>query len=280
MNPTPPRADLAGPPTARPPREAGGAPGEPANRWVATDPLTRLIVAVGTLVAAVLLDSALCLLLLAVVAVVLPAALARTLPRVLGLGLTLALPLAVSVIVVNVLFAVEGEVVVTLGPLEVTREGIELATTVTLRVLTMSAAVVLFYLTTPPARLVASLQHHGVPARLTFVVHNTVSMIPLLAERAREVSEAQRARGLDSEGRPWRRARGVLALASPTVLGAVEEVEARTLALETRGFVRRGRPTLLWPPADSAGQRVLRWGIAVALLALLLARLAGVGLPC
>ena len=49
------------------------------------------------------------------------------------------------------------------------------------------AAVTLFYLTTRPAELVASLQAHGTPARLTFVIHNAVAMIPRLAERAAEV---------------------------------------------------------------------------------------------
>jgi energy-coupling factor transporter transmembrane protein EcfT len=105
-------------------------------------------------------------------------------------------------------------------------------------------------------------------------------MIPRLAERAREVSDAQRARGLDTEGRPWRRAGGVVALAVPTVLGAIAEVETRTLGLETRGFTRPGRPTALWTPDDGRMQRLARWGIAVGLAALALARLAGVSLPC
>ena len=155
-----------------------------------------------------------------------------------------------------------------------------LAVTVTVRVLAMAGAAVLFYLTTRPSELMASLQYHGAPARATFVIHNAVAMIPRMAERAHEVAEAQRARGLDSEGRPWRRVRGVVALASPTVLGALHEVETRTLALQTRGFTRPGRPTLLWQPIDSAAQRLARWGIAAAVLALLLARIAGVSLPC
>ena len=98
-------------------------------------------------------------------------------------------------------------------------EGALLAAEVVVRVLTMAGAAVLFYRTTSPADLVGSLQHHGLPARATFVVHNAVAMIPRLAERAREVTAAQRARGLDSEGSWWRRGRGVLAITAPTVIG-------------------------------------------------------------
>jgi len=59
------------------------------------------------------------------------------------------------------------------------------------------------------------------------------------------------------------------------VLGAIGEVEQRTMALEARGFSRPGRRTLLWHPDDRPGERVARWLIAVALVLLLLARLIG-----
>ena len=145
--------------------------------------------------------------------------------------LVLALPLALSVVIVNVVFAVGS-----------TEEGVLLAAEVVARVLTMAGAAVLFYSTTRPSELVASLQHHGVPSRATFVIHNGVAMIPRLAERAREVTAAQRARGLDTEGSWLRRGRGVVALAAPTVLGAIHEVETRTMALETRASRDRAVP--------------------------------------
>ena len=137
----------------------------------------------------------------------------------------------------------------------------------------------LYYLTTRPAELVASLQAHGTPARLTFVIHNAVAMIPRLAERAAEVTAAQRARGLDSEGSLLRRLRGVTAVAGPTVSGAIAEAEARTLALEIRGFTRPGRHTLLWAPLDSDGQRLARWGMVAGTVLLVVLRLAGWRLP-
>ncbi len=253
MTTTPPLPNAS--PTARSP-------------WTDLDPLTRLVVALGTMVAALLLGGIVCPVALAAVAVLLPAAVARELREVLRLSLLLALPLGISVVLVNVLFSP--------GTMA---EGAALAAEVVVRILTMAGAAVLFYRTTRPAQLVASLQHHGLPARATFVVHNGVAMIPRLAERAREVTEAQRARGLDTEGSWLRRGRGVIALAAPTVLGAIGEVETRTLALETRGFTRPGRPTLLWIPHDGPVQRTFRWAVLLGLVALTVARVAGV-LPC
>lgn len=254
--------------TARPRPAPSPEPGPTTDRWRALDPLTRLVAAVATLAAALVLGGVVCPLLLAVLAVLLPAAVARELVPVARLSVLLALPLVISVIVVNLLFS-PGTVA----------DGAWLAAEVVLRVLTMAGAAVLFYRTTGPADLVGSLQHHGLSPRLTFVVHNAVAMIPRLADRAREVTAAQRARGMDSEGSWLRRGRGVLAVAAPTVLGAIGEVETRTLALETRGFTRPGRPTVLRVPRDSTTQRLARWGLVVGVIALALARGAGV-LPC
>ena len=53
----------------------------------------------------------------------------------------------------------------------------------------------------------------------------------------------------------------------------------RTLALETRGFTRPGRATVLRVPADSTVQRLARWGLLAALMALGAARFTGI-LPC
>ena len=249
------------------------------NAWHDLDPLTRLVISIGTLVAAVLLEGVVCLLLLALLAVVLPAAVARVLRQVLRTGLLLALPLAISVVLVNVFFSAGGTVLFSVGPVLVTEEGVALATEVVARVLAMAGAAVLFYATTRSAELVASLQAHGVSARLTFVIYNGVAMIPRLGERAGEVTAAQRARGLDTEGSPLRRGRGLVAVAAPTVLGAIHETETRKLALETRAFTRPGRPTALRVVHDSGLQRAARWGVLGGLVALALARAMGV-LPC
>ena len=161
------------------------------------------------------------------------------------------------------------------GPLRVTGEGVSVAVEVVVRVLVMAGAVTLYYLTTRPAELVASLQAHGVPARTTFVIHNAVAMIPRLAERAGEVTDAQRARGLDSEGSLRRRLRGVTAVAGPTVSGAIARGRDRDAGPgDARLHATR-------PPHAAVGagrQRQpapARWGMVAAAALLVVLRLAG-----
>lgn len=69
-----------------------------------------------------------------------------------------------------------------------------------LRFLVMAAALTLFGLTTEPRAFVADLERRGVSPRLAFLAIAVLDAIPWLIERGREVSAAQRARGLDTEG--------------------------------------------------------------------------------
>jgi energy-coupling factor transport system permease protein len=97
-----------------------------------------------------------------------------------------------------------------------------------------------------------------------------------MVQRAAQITDAQRARGLDTEGNIWRRVRGIVPIVGPVILGSIAEVEERTMALEARGFTRPGRRTLLWAPADTGREALLRWGLVAGLLALIAARVAGV----
>jgi energy-coupling factor transport system permease protein len=239
------------------------------------------VAAASTAVAAVLLGGVACPLALVAVAVLVPAAVAGVLGSLLRVALLLALPLAVSAAIVNVLFFPGGtDVLLDLGPVRATGEGLALALEVGARVLAISGAVTLLALATRPSELMADLQRRGVPPRLVFVVRATVGSVPDVARRAGTVTAAQRARGLDTEGSPWRRVRGLVPIAGPTLLGSLHDVEARTLALEARAFSRPGPRTLVWAPPDRPAERAARWAMVAGVAALAVARIGGVTLPC
>jgi energy-coupling factor transport system permease protein len=240
------------------------------------NPLTKFTLAVVTTILAILVGGLLGPALLVMAAVVLPAALGRILGRLLRTALLLSLPIAVSVLVVNLFFYPAGrEILLELGPIRVTAEGLQFALETLARIGAISGAITLFYLTTRPDALVVDLEARGVSGRLAFVASASVQAVPGLVERAGMITAAQRARGLDTEGSIWKRVRGVLPLAGPVLLGSIAEIEERTMALEARGFTRPGRRTLLWRPADSTRQAVARWTLLASIPLLLIARAAG-----
>lgn len=213
---------------------------------------------------------------LTLVAVLLPAAVAGVLPRLLRVGLVLALPLAVSVLVVNLFFYPSGSTVLfRIGPITATAEGLAYAIETLVRLVAITGALALFYLTTPVGSLVVDLERRGVSPRLAFVVSASVRAVPAIVERAGQIAEAQRARGLDTEGSPWRRVRGLIPLAAPVLLGSIVDVEERAMALEARGFSRPGRRSLLWAPGDRGWERLARWLMALSIPLLVVAGFAG-----
>jgi energy-coupling factor transport system permease protein len=213
---------------------------------------------------------------LTILAVLLPGALAGVLPRLLRVGFLLALPLAISVLVVNLFFFPAGSTVLFhIGPITATAEGLAFAIETLVRLVAITGALALFYLTTPIGSLVVDLERRGVSPRLAFVISSSVRSVPAIVSRAGDIADAQRARGLDTEGSPWRRLRGLLPLVGPVLLGSIGDVEERAMALEARGFSRPGRRSLLWAPADRAAERVARWLMVLTVPALITARVAG-----
>lgn len=240
------------------------------------NPLTKATLATTTAIAAVVLGGLLWPIVLVVVAVVLPAAVARVLGRLLRTAGLLALPIAVSAFLVNLFFFPGAEtVLLRIGPITATAEGLAFALEILVRILAISGAVTLFYLTTRPADFVVDLERRGISPRVGFVANASVQTVPAMVDRAAQITAAQRARGLDTEGSLWRRIRGVVPIVGPVILGSLAEVEERTMALEARGFTRPGRRTLLWSPADSTSEGIARWVLLLALLSLIVVRVSG-----
>ena len=252
-----------------------GRPGPSAYHRL--NPLTKATLATVTAIAAVVIGGLSGPTILVVVAVIGPAIAAGVLGRLARMSLLLALPIALSSLLVNVFFFPGGEtVLLRIGPIVATAEGLAFALEILARIMAISGAITLFYLTTRPADLVVDLERRGISPRVAFVANASVQTVPAMVERAAQITAAQRARGMDTEGSVWRRVRGIVPIVGPVILGSIAEVEERTMALEARGFTRPGRRTLLWAPSDSGGQSLARWALIAALAALIAARVAGV----
>ena len=53
---------------------------------------------------------------------------------------------------------------------------------------------------------------------VSFILGSALGTVPRLAARAKEIAEAQRARGLDTEGSSWRSSRGAAGVVIPSTL--------------------------------------------------------------
>jgi energy-coupling factor transport system permease protein len=150
--------------------------------------------------------------------------------------------------------------------LTIYREGLAFAGTVLLQVAVFLTASLLFVLCTHPADMVTAVTRAGGSPKLAFLVGSPLLMLPAMRARTATVQAAQRARGLDSEGGILKRAKGLVPLVKPFLLGAIMDIEQRAVALEVRGFNSRSARTAWREVPDSAAQRWARWAMLAASL--------------
>jgi energy-coupling factor transport system permease protein len=204
------------------------------------------------------------------------AAIAGVLARAMRWSVLVSLPIAISVALVSVLGRAGATVLFTIGPFRASLEGVDFAAQTELRLFALAMTLAVFGLTTEPRALLADLERRGISPRLAFGAATTLDAIPAMAERARSIQAAQRARGFDTEGSVGARLRRVVPLVAPAVLGSLHDVVAHSLALDARAFDRPGRRHLLWSPGDSDRERLARWLLVAALAAFVAGTVAGV----
>src|SRR5690606_27429035 len=95
--------------------------------------------------------------------------------------------------------------------------------------------------------------------KFAYIISSTLQLVPAFKDRADSILLAQQSRGLALGGNPFRRARLMMPLLSPLVLGMFTDVEERSTAMEARAFGSTAKRTTLLPVPDSTAQRVARW---------------------
>lgn len=234
-------------------------------------PLTKLAAALLVLAAAYLLPWPLVPLILFGVLLAL-AAISGVLGPLLGTVVRLLLPITLSLFLIQgVLFPPANATPLPLGPITLTREGLLFAFVISTRLLTLTTTVLLVLKTTHPADLIFALTQRGLPRSVGYILLVSLQIVPDMSARATAILEAQRSRGLETQ-RGLSRARAIVPLLGPLVVGALSDVEERAMAIESRAFMSPGPKTTLRALVDTLAQRVARL-LALALsVALLVAR--------
>lgn len=181
----------------------------------------------------------------------------------LGRVVKVVLPFAISLVLVQGFFWGAGTQLFTIGPLSMKAEGLLFAITSTGRILVIVASFMMVSLTTRPDTLMTALSQAGLPGSITYIILTSLQIVPRFQAKAATILDAQRSRGLETEGNLIHRGKALLPLITPLVLGSLIEIEDRAIALESRAFSRRGPKTSLMVLNDSDAQVIVRWSLGV-----------------
>ncbi|MFP4199876.1 MAG: energy-coupling factor transporter transmembrane component T family protein [Bacillota bacterium] len=198
--------------------------------------------------------------------------------RMLVRGLRPVLFIIILTVALNAIMT-PGEVLQSIGPLTITREGIYQAATMACRLLLLIMTTSMLTLTTAPIDLTDGLEYLlgpfrrvGIPAHeLAMMMTIALRFIPTLLDEAERIMKAQMARGADFQsGGLVQRARNMVPLLVPLFVSAFRRADDLALAMEARcyrGGVGRSRFKVLKPnPVDFAVGAVMAAGFAFALV--------------
>lgn len=186
------------------------------------------------------------------------------------------------------LFTVQGRVLVSLGPLRITAEGVGVAVRMALRlIMLISGTTLLLTLTTTPIliadameRLLKPLARFGFPAHeMAMMMSIALRFVPTLLEETDKIMKAQSSRGADYDtGGLIAKAKGLVSVLIPLFVSAFKRADDLAVAMEARcyrGGVGRTRLRVMRFTREDALFSISFSLTAVALLVLEFTRILG-----
>ncbi len=181
-----------------------------------------------------------------------------------------------SIIVIQGLFMAENKIpLFSLGPMIFYKEGLGFAFGLVLRVLNIISAFAILVLTTKPSDLIESLVRKGLSPKIGYVLSSVLQIIPQMSATMGTIMDAQRSRGMETEGQLTVRLKAFLPLIGPVVMNSLINTRERAMALEVRGFTSSVRKTFLNEELKASYSKTIRWGMIVVILTAIVWRIAG-----
>lgn len=116
------------------------------------------------------------------------------------------------------------------------KEGLHLAADLYCRILPLVASLFVMIRTTNMTDLGVALNRAGVSYKFNYVLVSTFQIIPVFQKEMNQIMNAQRSRGLVTEGSLIRRFKAFVPIIVPLIANSIAKVQGKAVALESKGF--------------------------------------------
>lgn len=163
-----------------------------------------------------------------------------------------------------------------LGPFY--REGLQYALYYFMRIAPLMASLFLLFRTINMTDLGVGMIEGGLSYRASFMFVSSFQIIPVLGKDMGQIMDAQRARGLDTDGNLLKRFMAFIPVIVPLVANSIMKVQDQAVAMETKGFNSSAAKTIYRDLERRPVDAILKWAsiaLAAAAAAIALARAFG-----
>jgi len=144
---------------------------------------------------------------------------------------------------------------------------LERSLTLTVRFVVLVESFSVFFLTTSPDHLGLALEQSHVPYEFCFAFTTAVRFVPVLAEEAQTIMDAQKARGLELErGNFLKRVRNYIPILIPLIVGAIRRSLELAEAMESRAWGASEKRTNLYVLKLKKGDYLLAFSSVIMLI--------------
>ncbi len=183
------------------------------------------------------------------------------------------LVLVLFIFIMQSIIAPGEEILWNWGIISVKKEGVILSLTLTSRIVAIASAFLLFFRITPIQDIGQALEKVGMSPKFSYAIIATFQFIPEISKRSKVIMEAQKSRGVETEGSLLTRIRAFIPVLGPLVLSSISNTEERAITLETRGFSIKGKKSHLYEIKKSNVDIAIQIFTIILMIFLLVGRL-------
>lgn len=127
----------------------------------------------------------------------------------------------------------------------------------------------MFFRITDIKDFVFALEKMGVSPKASYIVLSTVEMIPEMKKQSEVIMDAQRSRGIETEGSIANRMKAFLPVLGPLVVSSIANTEERALTLQARGFSVKTKKSSLKTLEKSNRDKIINIFMSLIMLVLI-----------
>ena len=168
-----------------------------------------------------------------------------------------------AIFIIQSLFIPAGEVWVKFGFISVYKEGVMKAVGLTSKLTAIVSALTMLTLITPIKDFTLALEKKGLNPKAAFILMLTLQTIPEMKKQADVIMDSQKARGIETEGNVFVRAKALIPIFIPLVLSSIANTEERAITLEARGFSVGEKRTILYDIKETKKDKIMKIMLAI-----------------
>ena len=168
-----------------------------------------------------------------------------------------------AIFIIQSLFIPAGEVWLKFGFISVYKEGVMKAIGLTSKLTAIVSALTMLTLITPVKDFTLALEKKGLNPKAAFILMLTLQTIPEMKKQADVIMDSQKARGIETEGNVFVRAKALIPIFIPLVLSSIANTEERAITLEARGFSVGEKRTILYDIEEKKNDKIMKVILAI-----------------